>query len=187
MNKYKCMKHSILEKVKSILKIRNLIFLFSMLIITGISVAQETIYIGDNKYKATKLWGFQKNPNASGNRYVHLRIGKIENDGYIIITNTGSINPITFISIFLEDGSRIECWTIYDKEIVNDECTSVFYPRKANIESMKKSGIKSIRYTVSTNYLGSKEYTAKLYNIVFSRSSTGYKELGTEKEIRELY
>jgi hypothetical protein len=143
--------------------------------------AQSTIYIGTQSYPATSVFkGSVKNGyptighngrNEDGDVYVV--VGKKKDAGLLMLGVRTSQKLIGDAMIYLVDGNVIRCKDRGLKDRFDGESTSIFYLTSAELELLKKSDIRSVRFSLSL--YGMEKYSWTGYN--FDKSAASIKKL----------
>lgn len=143
--------------------------------------AQSTIYIGTQSYPATRAFkGAVKNgyPTIGHNGInedgdVYIVVGKKGGGGLLMLGVKTSQKLTGDAMIYLVDGKVIRCKDRGLKDRFDGESTSIFYLTSAELTMLKKSDIRSVRFTL--NLYGMDKYSWTGYN--FDKSAASINKL----------
>lgn len=187
---------------KSIFMKTRVLFFSIFLSINVVSFSQNTFFIGDKSYPCTEefymrsLIGFYMEYNGVDFKIeetcgVKIKIVKNETQGFFVIStpvNNNANRIVGKLLIYLEDGTVISCVDrgIYD--CVDDITTTVYYLSSLEIQQMKNSDIRSIRFSFKSNnnYTNSviENYTASFpYKLITVYHDSGVQNLPTSGKI----
>lgn len=123
------------------------------------------IYIGNTKYNSTETYYFtQDGGGLQSFSPLEVTIGKNGSKGLLMLSMPSLEGKLRkAVTIYLDDGSRIYCSdrNLFDE--VNDQTIGIWYLTSTEVEKMKYSNIKTIRYTILYLGIEYKSYTASNY------------------------
>lgn len=109
--------------------------------------SQNVFVIGNKNYKATEKIPFE---NSGEDKYLEVAIGKDNESGFLILScqsTTGVLIKGKAI-IYLDNGTVITCLDKGIRDFVNQTATSVYKLTLSELETLKKSNINSIRFSL---------------------------------------
>lgn len=160
---------------------KSLMIVFFLFLLVGFLNAQSTIYIGTQPYPATPAFkGSVKNGyptigqgGINGDGDVYIIVGKKKSSGLLMLGVKTSQKLIGDAMLYLADGSVIRCKDRGMRDRFDGESTSVFYLTSSELEMLKRSDIRSVRF--SLNLYDMERYSWTAYK--FDKSSAAISEL----------
>jgi hypothetical protein len=160
------------------LKLKFILFL-ALALISDLCYAQNTFFIGKQKFPSTEKISFKM--NAAGHYGFDFIIAKRQVGGLIALS-TESMTGVLIRGtayLYLDDGSII---TLVDRKIhdyVDNVATTVYYLTEAEVENLRSANINKIRFSLKcVNCVSSEEGTFTAIN-----EQPSYDLLGTESKI----
>ena len=151
------------------------------------SFSQSSIYIGTKQYDATRSWPFTIGSYWSQGAG-HVQVAEKANGGMIMISmSSWEGNLKGDLLIYLENGTVIKCLDrgIYDN--VDNETIGVYYLTQDEMNSLERSDIAKIRFTLKHNVFGMRNYTMSNSYKSFMSTSIFPEKNNTAYDVSHIY
>ncbi len=129
---------------------KNILILFLSLSFSQFMIGQNTFFIGKKTYPCSDNFKFRVNYY-----YINVLFVKSGDAGLIVLSkNDDNHDPMArviikgTILIYLEDNTVISCIDRGEYDNVNDNSSTIYHLTKDEINKMKNSNVKSIRFTL---------------------------------------
>ena len=134
------------------------IFFFTFFFFTK-AFAQNYVYMGTSRFDANYTWKFTVNGGWMQG-YGNVTFAKRNGGGMLLVSVKefdGDLKGDLYI--YLENGNAIRCIDRNIKDNVNSYTMAVYYLTNSEVELLKSSNIRDIRFSVNKYPFGSKNFT----------------------------
>jgi hypothetical protein len=154
---------------------------------------QITFFIGDKTYSATtyfKLWDFNHRIEWD-NDDINVLIARNGVTGMIVLERSTDLSSTSRIkgniSIYLDDNSIITCIDRNKFDIVDGTATTVYYLTKEEIDKLKISNIRKLRYSFGDTTFGVKNFIVENHILTYTSGPFEFTNtIGSKTDVSQL-